>query len=77
MELIKEFEMSMAIFAPGWVYETLDKKEFCNNQNKLVLYVWHFNNAGHCFFYHIGFVFLPFINYIILKILSWCLLVSL
>ena len=34
-EVIKEFEMSMAIFAPGWVYETLDKKEFCSKSKQV------------------------------------------
>ncbi|XP_046893879.1 cytosolic endo-beta-N-acetylglucosaminidase [Hypomesus transpacificus] len=35
LELIRKHNLSTAIFAPGWVYETLsDKTEFRNNQDK-------------------------------------------
>ena len=34
MDVIKEFNLSMAIFAPGWVYEALDKQRFFDNQDK-------------------------------------------
>lgn len=36
MDVIKDFNLSMAIFAPGWVYENLDKKDFFQNQDKYV-----------------------------------------
>ncbi len=38
MDVIKDCNLSMAIFAPGWVYENLDKKNFFDNQDRLVMY---------------------------------------
>ncbi|XP_030064480.1 cytosolic endo-beta-N-acetylglucosaminidase [Microcaecilia unicolor] len=34
LQLIRKYGFSAAIFAPGWVYECLDKKNFLQNQNK-------------------------------------------
>ncbi|KAM4635476.1 cytosolic endo-beta-N-acetylglucosaminidase isoform 2-T2 [Polymixia lowei] len=34
LDLIRKHNFSTAIFAPGWVYETQDKREFRNNQDK-------------------------------------------
>ncbi|XP_069055786.1 cytosolic endo-beta-N-acetylglucosaminidase [Pleurodeles waltl] len=34
LQLIRKYEMSVAIFAPGWVYECLGKENFLQNQNK-------------------------------------------
>ncbi|XP_048466860.1 cytosolic endo-beta-N-acetylglucosaminidase [Rhincodon typus] len=34
LELIRKYNFSAAIFAPGWVYETLGKENFCQNQHK-------------------------------------------
>ncbi|XP_078257218.1 cytosolic endo-beta-N-acetylglucosaminidase isoform X1 [Rhinoraja longicauda] len=33
-ELIRKYNFSGALFAPGWVYETLDKESFHQNQHK-------------------------------------------
>eukprot|EP00061_Rhincodon_typus_P014125 g40955.t1 len=33
LELIRKYNFSAAIFAPGWVYETLGKENFCQNQH--------------------------------------------
>ncbi|CAM4357491.1 unnamed protein product [Leuciscus chuanchicus] len=34
LELIRKYELSAAIFAPGWVYESHEKAEFRQNQDK-------------------------------------------
>ena len=34
--MIRKENMSAAIFAPGWVHETQDIKEFTKNQNRLI-----------------------------------------
>lgn len=34
MKIIRNYNLSAAIFAPGWVYENLNKKEFSKNQDK-------------------------------------------
>uniref|UniRef100_G1NW58 Cytosolic endo-beta-N-acetylglucosaminidase n=1 Tax=Myotis lucifugus TaxID=59463 RepID=G1NW58_MYOLU len=34
LELIRQHEFSVALFAPGWVYECLEKTEFFQNQDK-------------------------------------------
>ncbi|XP_023212293.1 cytosolic endo-beta-N-acetylglucosaminidase-like [Centruroides sculpturatus] len=34
MKEVKNYDLSIAIFAPGWVYETLDKEKFLENQYK-------------------------------------------
>ncbi|XP_067914247.1 cytosolic endo-beta-N-acetylglucosaminidase [Heterodontus francisci] len=34
LELIRKYNFSAAIFAPGWVYETLEKEKFHQNQHK-------------------------------------------
>lgn len=34
LEVIRKYNFSAALFAPGWVYETLDKDEFRKNQDK-------------------------------------------
>ncbi|XP_054449279.1 cytosolic endo-beta-N-acetylglucosaminidase isoform X2 [Pteronotus mesoamericanus] len=34
LELIRKHEFSVALFAPGWVYECLEKTEFFQNQDK-------------------------------------------
>uniref|UniRef100_A0A8C9T9V6 Cytosolic endo-beta-N-acetylglucosaminidase n=1 Tax=Scleropages formosus TaxID=113540 RepID=A0A8C9T9V6_SCLFO len=34
LELIRKHGLSVAIFAPGWVYECHDKRDFRNNQDK-------------------------------------------
>ncbi|KAL6038025.1 hypothetical protein STEG23_019366 [Scotinomys teguina] len=34
MELIRKHGFSVALFAPGWVYECLDKRDFFQNQDK-------------------------------------------
>lgn len=34
MELIRKHGFSVALFAPGWVYECLDKNDFFQNQDK-------------------------------------------
>ncbi|XP_054616456.1 cytosolic endo-beta-N-acetylglucosaminidase [Dunckerocampus dactyliophorus] len=34
LEMIRKYNFSAAIFAPGWVYETQDKTEFRHNQDK-------------------------------------------
>nr|XP_057905654.1 cytosolic endo-beta-N-acetylglucosaminidase [Doryrhamphus excisus] len=34
LEIIRKYNFSAAIFAPGWVYETQDKTEFRHNQDK-------------------------------------------
>ncbi|XP_078427082.1 cytosolic endo-beta-N-acetylglucosaminidase isoform X1 [Cetorhinus maximus] len=34
LELIRKYNFSAAIFAPGWVYETLEKEKFHRNQHK-------------------------------------------
>ena len=32
--MIRREELSAAIFAPGWVFETQDKTKFIDNQNR-------------------------------------------
>ncbi|XP_078081658.1 cytosolic endo-beta-N-acetylglucosaminidase isoform X2 [Mustelus asterias] len=34
LELIRKYNFSAALFAPGWVYETLEKEKFRHNQDK-------------------------------------------
>ena len=34
MSMIRREELSAAIFAPGWVFETQDKTKFIDNQNR-------------------------------------------
>jgi mannosyl-glycoprotein endo-beta-N-acetylglucosaminidase len=34
MDMIRKAELSAAVFAPGWVFETQDKSRFIENQNK-------------------------------------------
>lgn len=34
LEVIRKHNFSAALFAPGWVYEALDKAEFRQNQDK-------------------------------------------
>ncbi|XP_029455015.1 cytosolic endo-beta-N-acetylglucosaminidase isoform X2 [Rhinatrema bivittatum] len=34
LQLIRRYGFSAALFAPGWVYECLDKNDFLQNQNK-------------------------------------------
>lgn len=34
LEVIRRHSFSSALFAPGWVYEALDKAEFRKNQDK-------------------------------------------
>lgn len=34
LEVIRKYNFSAALFAPGWVYEALDKAEFRKNQDK-------------------------------------------
>lgn len=34
LELIRKHGFSAALFAPGWVYECLEKKDFFQNQDK-------------------------------------------
>ncbi|XP_072339501.1 cytosolic endo-beta-N-acetylglucosaminidase [Scyliorhinus torazame] len=34
LELIRKYNFSAAIFAPGWVYETLEREKFHQNQHK-------------------------------------------
>uniref|UniRef100_A0A8C2CKP7 Cytosolic endo-beta-N-acetylglucosaminidase n=1 Tax=Cyprinus carpio TaxID=7962 RepID=A0A8C2CKP7_CYPCA len=34
LKLIRKYEFSTAIFAPGWVYECHEKADFCQNQDK-------------------------------------------
>lgn len=34
LELIRKHGLSAALFAPGWVYECLEKTEFFQNQDK-------------------------------------------
>lgn len=34
LELIRKHGFSAALFAPGWVYECLEKSEFLQNQDK-------------------------------------------
>ncbi|XP_076852493.1 cytosolic endo-beta-N-acetylglucosaminidase [Brachyhypopomus gauderio] len=34
LELVRKYNLSTAIFAPGWVYECLDKADFHKNQDK-------------------------------------------
>lgn len=36
MEVIQRHGLSAALFAPGWVYENLDKRHFFENQDKFV-----------------------------------------
>jgi hypothetical protein len=36
MALIKQASLSAAVFAPGWVYETQQKSNFFDNQDKYV-----------------------------------------
>ncbi|KAM8947720.1 cytosolic endo-beta-N-acetylglucosaminidase [Pelodytes ibericus] len=34
LEMIRQYGLSAALFAPGWVFECLEKKEFLENQHK-------------------------------------------
>ena len=34
MNMIRKEDLSAAIFAPGWVFETQDKSKFIENQNR-------------------------------------------
>ena len=40
MDEIKRHDLSMAIFAPGWVYENQDKKNFFENQDRYSMWLF-------------------------------------
>ncbi|KAF3817186.1 hypothetical protein GH733_011586 [Mirounga leonina] len=42
LELIRKHGFSAALFAPGWVYECLEKKDFFQNQDKFWALLEHF-----------------------------------